>query len=582
MVSFIRLLAFVFCLTFLLQESKAKDYVLFREGQSRYSIVIPFTPTESEKYAASELQNWLSKISNVKIPIIKEGKSRKGRRILIGNCKEYKKLVTKKEKSFTADSFVYQNVDGDIFINGGQRGVIYGVYSFLKNEFDCRWYTKDEFLVPRKRFYKFSMLHNEGAPAFDFRQVFFFEARDYSWKVRNGINVVNAYIPTIPEKTKGGCFLFSGMHTFNKLVPVDKYYSTHPEYFSEVNGKRLSFQTQLCLSNPSVLKLCVKGILKQIEDYPDCDTYSLSQNDWLNPCECKECKKLIKRYGSQSGVLIWFVNQVADRVKKRYPNKYISTLAYQYTMPAPKNIKPRDNVIIYLCDIEDCTLHDWDNCKENAAFYKALREWSSLTKNIYVNDYVSNFMEYPLPVPNFHLFQSKIKKCKELGCRGFRAYGSNMTPNGAFSALKNYVLAQLLWNPYQNVDNLVNDFLRHYYESSAKYVREYYDLLQSKVGPDVHMHNFDSYKHKMYDDAFIKKVNTILTKAAKTANSEVVHNRVEDLQITPAYINCRRHPKEAMRNGSYELVKRVMKRDGMTLLGERVTIGQFEKVMNVK
>ena len=126
MVSFIRLLAFVFCLTFLLQESKAKDHVLFREGQSRYSIVIPFTPTESEKYAASELQNWLSKISNVKIPIIKEGKGRKGRRILIGNCKEYKKLVTKKEKSFTADSFVYQNVDGDIFINGGQRGVIYG------------------------------------------------------------------------------------------------------------------------------------------------------------------------------------------------------------------------------------------------------------------------------------------------------------------------------------------------------------------------------------------------------------------------------------------------------------------------
>ena len=561
---------------------RAKEFVLFSNGHSNYSIVIPKHPTESEKYAATELQMWLRKISGVKIPIVTDGNAKRGRRIIIGNCKVFNSLINQNSKQFLSDSFICKSIRGDILINGSQRGVIYGVYEFLKEEFGCRWYTKDFAIIPKEKRYIFSSINIAKTPAFEFRQVFYYETRDYNWKVRNGINVINAYLPTIPEEPEGGSYVFSGMHSFNRLVPVEIYYDKHPEYFSEIKGKRISKQPQLCLSNADVLKLCTDGILRQIAQYPECDTYSLSQNDWRNPCECKECRKLVAKYGTQSGILIWFVNQVADAVKKKYPDKYISTLAYQYTMPAPKNIKPRDNVIVYLCDIENCTLHAWDDCRENTEFYQALKDWAALTKNIYVNDYVSNFMEYLLPVPNFHLYQEKIKKCKELGCRGFRAYGANLTPNAEFSALKNYLLAQLLWDPDQEVNCIVNEFIEAYYDSSAKYVREYYDLLQSRVEPRVHMHNHDSYNHEMYDDEFVLKMRKILEKAAHAANTPDVLNRVEVLQLAPAYINCRKHPQDAKRDGSYELVKRVIKRDNMTLLGEGVKIGLFEKVMESK
>jgi hypothetical protein len=49
------------------------------------------------------------------------------------------------------------------------------------------------------------------------------------------------------------------------------------------------------------------------------------------------------------GVLLNFVNKVADGVGKKYPDVKIGTLAYQYSHKPPKNIRPRDNVQINLC-----------------------------------------------------------------------------------------------------------------------------------------------------------------------------------------------------------------------------------------
>lgn len=33
--------------------------------------------------------------------------------------------------------------------------------------------------------------------------------------------------------------------------------------------------------------------------------------------------------------MVWFVNQVAARFKDEFPNKYVGTLAYQYTRKPP-------------------------------------------------------------------------------------------------------------------------------------------------------------------------------------------------------------------------------------------------------
>ena len=51
------------------------------------------------------------------------------------------------------------------------------------------------------------------------------------------------------------------------------------------------------------------------------------------------------------GPMLRAVNEIARRLKSKYPHVAVDTLAYQYTQPAPNITRPEPNVIIRLCDI---------------------------------------------------------------------------------------------------------------------------------------------------------------------------------------------------------------------------------------
>jgi hypothetical protein len=42
------------------------------------------------------------------------------------------------------------------------------------------------------------------------------------------------------------------VHSFYPLIPPDKYFEAHPEWFSEINGKRTHDHAQLCLTNDTM------------------------------------------------------------------------------------------------------------------------------------------------------------------------------------------------------------------------------------------------------------------------------------------------------------------------------------------
>ena len=118
-------------------------------------------------------------------------------------------------------------------------------------------------------------------------------------------------------------------------MPPEEFYDKHPEYYSLINNKRIHEEAQLCLTNPDVLKIVTERIKKRIRQNPEYLIYDVSQNDWDNPCQCDKCQAIVKREGSESGLVIWFVNQVAEAVEKEFPDKYIGTLAYKYTRTPP-------------------------------------------------------------------------------------------------------------------------------------------------------------------------------------------------------------------------------------------------------
>ena len=342
-------------------------HTLFEDGSSDYTIVLGPEPSPVERYAARELQDWIREVSGADLPV---SAAASGKRLVIGS----------ESPAGSDDSFVYYSDGEDIVFRGKTpRATLYAVYAFLENELDCRWYSSAVSVAPKRNAWSFRTLSCQESPGIPIRDNCVLDVREnpvFSARMRN--NFVRIPSPdgegTIPGSAEG----YWGVHALGTHVPAEKYFKDHPEYFCLRDGKRFGGYGQPCLSNPEVLQITVESVRRIMREQPDFLIYSVEQNDNQLFCQCDACTALAKQYGGQSGVMVWFVNQVADAVKDEFPDKFIGTFAYQYTRHAPKGIVPRDNVVIRLCSIECCMWHAYDECEQNVAFLKDLRDWGSI------------------------------------------------------------------------------------------------------------------------------------------------------------------------------------------------------------
>lgn len=266
------------------------------------------------------------------------------------------------------------------------------------------------------------------------------------------------------------------VHTFQHLIPVSTYFDAHPEWFSEMHGQRVR-DGQLCLSNPEVLEELCKNLEIRMKAEPEKQIWSVSQNDNESSCTCPHCRHLDSLYGGPTGTMIWFVNQVAAR----FPDKTISTLAYQQTRHTPKNILPAKNVNIMLCSIECGRQKPIAADHGPNSFQRDLEEWTQLTHNILLWDYVVQFRNYMDPFPNLHVIQPNLQNFRNHGVPMMFEQGSgqNVTENYEW---RTYLIAHLLWNADIDVDSLRSQFLNaHYGSNRARFIEQYYDTMRDAL-----------------------------------------------------------------------------------------------------
>ena len=492
-----------------------------------YTIVIAKDAHPTFKSAAKEFGDFVEQITGVRLPQADDSAPLPAKAVLIGPNKYSKQVLGDKYilDSMDEDSFLLKAVGPHLVVLGKKRGGQYGVYELLEKYGGCRWYASWHSIIPKAD--KFSVPNNLDdfqKPAFFMREPFWFDMFRTMQAIRNKCNGNRMVL----KEEHGGKVKFGGVqfvHTFGPLVPQTKYWDTHPEYYSLVNGKRINQRTQLCLSNPDVLKIVTEGVLGWIrKDKADAAArgesvstiFSVSQNDWHNACQCDNCKALKEKYGTESGVMLWFVNQVAEAVEKEFPDVLIDTLAYQYTREPPKNIKPRHNVVPRLCTIELDFAHDiyTSNCVENVKFRKDLETWSSISKQLYIWDYVTDFAHYLGPYPNFYALQGNVKAFRDNHVIGLMEQGAYQADHGDFAELKGWVLAKLLWNPDQDIKVLLDDFMNGYYGKAAPFVRQYFEELHERVkNPNLKLNTFQSMNNNYLTDEFLVHAQELWEKA---------------------------------------------------------------------
>jgi len=554
---------------------------LAQGGHSKYTIVLAPDASPSEQRAANELQNFIAEMTGAKLPISSDAASAGEYAILLGQSAALTKLQPRMDfASLGREGYVLKTAGNTLIIAGSrERGTMYGVYGLLE-KLGCRWFTAEVSRIPKSQTLRVGPLDETAKPAFEYREPFFHEAELMDWAARNRMNGEHTQL----DASTGGKFqYYPFVHTFRKLVPPEIYFKDHPEYFSLIDGKRRDTEnrSQLCLTNPDVLRIAVQTVLGWMKDHPEASIYSVSQNDGTGWCECDNCSRVEQEEGGvHSGPLLRFVNALAVEVEKQHPEKLIDTLAYWYTEDPPSKARPYKTVRIRLCPIGACEAHPYEECEYNQYFMKNLRAWSNITQQLYIWHYNTNFSNYLLPLPDFDQLAVDLPMYSRHGVVGIFLEGSPSGGGGAENAeLRSYIMAKLLWDTKTNVRQAIDEFHLAYFGEAAKPMRAYFDLQHRQVrkaprGDGYHAWIYDRADAPYLNDAFLAQATALFAQAEKAAVTPLAKKNVRKAKLPLDYVHLTRTKVFRVTDGKYQPVDlAALKQKWATLVAEAKSFG---------
>ena len=453
--------------------------------------------TAAEQKGAQELAEYFRRISGAEFSVHSEDHATAaGSHVFVGDTAFARGQGLAAEK-LEAEEWLIQTHGKDLVIMGGRpRGTIYGAYHFLEDVLGVHWWNPFEESVPQRRTLRLGSLNLRGKPVIQYRDIYMLYGHDGGrFAARNRLNREG----DAPIEAQFGGGRDYGppyhVHTFNQYFPPKEFFAPHPEWYSLLNGQRVAEGSQLCLTQPELRQAFLAKLLRYIETSwaaakaagsPPPLVFSVSQNDCLNPCQCENCQAIAKREESECGPLLDFVNYLADGIRDKQPEVYLDTLAYQYTQQAPKTIRPRDNVIVRLCDTESDPSQPI-TAAANSAFREHLSRWATIAKNLRVWDYAVTYANpVGMPMPTAQTYGPD-----------YQFYAAHHV-EGVFTELEYEILADMrdfkVWlmmkqleNPATDYEQLVRTFTDGFYGRGGKFIRQYLvDLQKEAVNRQAH------------------------------------------------------------------------------------------------
>jgi len=409
-----------------------QSVVLAKGGRANAIIVTGKNPPIAEQTAIEELTHYLELITGADFEVVRESDMQiKNPCIFIGQT-EYAAKQGIELSELGSEEWIVRTVGSNLIITGGHpRGTLYGTYHFLEDVLGVHWWNPwgDEH-VPSGLTINVGKLDMRGKPVFVYRDIFMLYGYDRGrFAARNRVNREGERL-ILPEYGGGPNYGFPDhAHTFSFYIPPEKYFKEHPDWFAFMEGRRTAEDNYLCLSNPELQQVFFDKLIEYIrlsfrnaerQGFERPMIFDLSQSEYSGHCTCERCKAMAEKYGSEAGVLLDFINQIADKVKEKYPNLgfLISTLAYHETEKAPTGISPRDNVVIRLCDTTSNLIKPVTH-PDNSVFRENILSWAPITKNLWIWDYAVTF-ESPngLPMPSMHTYPADYRFYAENGVSG--------------------------------------------------------------------------------------------------------------------------------------------------------------------
>lgn len=518
--------------------SAQESLELVRNGKAQATFLLPDNADDTEKLAAKEFTDYAGKITGARIPVAE--KTPVGMvpiQLALSTSAELPAKVREAAKQLRYDGFLLDvSKDGLRIVSARKRGLLYGVYSLLREYGGVIWFhpdpTDEGEYVPKSPNFRVPFQLTVRNPEFEFRHFglnggSIRNDHVYTWFLRNGMQLFTGQTENPKLKALDPIYKEGGHDMTNLLVGYrgsskdqktaeQQLYRKHPEYFGldsqgirRIGGNNVPNAVQPCTSNPEVLKRMGDHALERIARFNGMENIrSLCNDDHTSWCQCENCKKLddpSAPRGNRHAERWWrFVNYMAGRVlTPDHPENKLVTRVYQTYRFPPKTVKPDPRVTVTICPHQRCYLHPLTDpsCPSNATtFRRMFDEWSRLGMRADTFEYHTQMPGATRYLPMERAWVEDLRYYRKLNMAGYgfitRAALSDFGPRKSpfndhmWMSLwqQHWLTAYYSWNINADFDKTSETINSKYYGPAWKFMKPYREeLTKALYAPKIHM-----------------------------------------------------------------------------------------------
>ncbi|MBM3967570.1 MAG: DUF4838 domain-containing protein, partial [Planctomycetes bacterium] len=450
----------------------ADELWIVRGGQSDGCVLVADTASQSEKDASVDLQDAIYKMTGATIPIIAVPSQVQSRldsdkpALIVGDLafsvepglRASLQALQKKPPILRADAIVLRRVANRVYIAGSNPESHAYAVSELLHRWGCRWYlpTMIGECIPESTDLKVENIDYCYAPPFEVRRYWLSWLGDTTSKSEfmrhnffNDLSVPNGHI--LGQYTKE--LVPPGKSMFNVPIAEDRTAQHVAEQvlakFTEGQDVQLGMEDGIYESDSPIDK---ELIALQFDKYFQTQSYT--------------------------DAFMTFYNKVAKILQDKAPasNSHIGFLAYSnITLPPLRINKAEKPLVAYLAPIDFDPIHSMDDPR--SASRRELKEimyrWSEIMEGrLVIYDYDQSMLVWrDIPNPSHQAFSKDVQHYRKAGILGVDTESRGAT---ATTFLNLYVRGQLLWNPDQDVQTLLDEFYPKFYGPAADPMKRFW------------------------------------------------------------------------------------------------------------
>ena len=439
-------------------------------------------------------------------------------------------------------------------------GLCYAVYGLLEDHLGCRFYTykaqglsyggSGYELVPKRATLALDKSDDLQEPAF-VQRGFIYWPGSYPWILQNrGVGQ--------PADTISGA-LGVNLNMYGLLPPQDikdkrtgqvtvkGLFAEHPDlYAMDPDGKRQTDPNYgICGANPDLPTFLAQGLERDIQariaaarggEVDWSLPFSVRMGDGYTPCHCPACRKLVYEQQSEAAPLILVLNRTLEILGRTHPQAQLITCAYFGNITAPRDLKPHSNlwVNVHCGEMSENAAGDQvgpiTNNPANRDYARALREWPKLAPG---RTTTWQWVPFQPEWPAIFYLGDMVKYWQECGIAAVNVQlcGDN------WANLYAWVFMKLAWNPSQDADKLIRQFLEdNYGKGAAPHVWEYLKIAQAAYKDSGHLPSAVRWsgwttttRVKMFPPFILAKMTKAMDKALAAAEKEGDPTRLANL-----------------------------------------------------